>query len=110
MPNKRKNADLAIKYYSDDSIEIQFKDLGGNWVDVPTPSFYQDKEYREKPKLIHIQYRNFLGTTDSGAICIGVIYRKITGGTELESADHSSVSRNFIRWLGDWQLEVVLQE
>ena len=104
MPNKRKNADLAIKYYSDDSVEIQHKDSNGNWIDISNPRFYSGEEYREKPKRNHIHYRNFLGTTDFGSICVGVVYRKTNGETELEADDLSSVSRNFIRWIGDWQL------
>lgn len=49
---KRKHADLAMEYFSDDSVEIQYEYSLGEWRDIDYPTFNGSTNYRRKPKTI----------------------------------------------------------
>lgn len=92
---KRKHADLAIEYFSDDSVEIQFKNICGEWVTDNNPIFNKDFEYRKKQKLVKYRIASMRNNVGPGKyIDIEV---EIDGVLEKLSFD-----QNFIEYKTDW--------
>lgn len=58
-PTPRKHAELACKYFTDDTVVVQSKFSMG-WKDEEYPVFMDKLEYREKPKTKTIRFRNFI--------------------------------------------------
>ena len=95
---KRPHADLAIKYFTDDTVKIQFKPRAGDsWEDCETiPAFYSEFFYREKkPKRppVTYYYRSYLAISVLG----GRPY-VARPGCAFKITDEG-----FQHWVGDWQ-------
>jgi len=61
--NKRSHADLAVKYFLDNSVEVEYLNKCKEWIETNEPIFYICSQYREKPKPTpekEIWYRNYL--------------------------------------------------
>lgn len=87
-PTPRKHAELACKYFMDDTVDIQYA-IGNDWIDNDNPMFIDTVEYREKPETKTIRFRNFIKD--------GIIF--VTTTDEVGN----------VEWLGDWQ-EVTIND
>jgi len=84
IQNKRhKHADLIHAWA--EGAEIQYHDLFTGWEDIEEPGFYENDEYRIKPKTKTVRFRNYLTTND------------FVSTSTIDNPDH------FKKWLGDWQ-------
>ena len=88
--NRRKHADLIHAWA--EGAEMQWLDEN-HWVDIEEPNFYDDDEYRIKPKTKTVVFRNYL---DEYGLVLSLNY----GIQEPKSLK---------QWLGDWQ-EVEIEE
>ena len=89
---RHKHADLIHAWA--EGADIQYNCLITGWKDIEDPCFYEDNEYRIKPKTKIVRFRNWYHTN-------GRVY-----------ASHSQCEENgpdFVKWLGDWQ-EVDVEE
>lgn len=87
-PAPRKHAELACKYFMDDTINIQLK-IGNDWIDNPKPMFEDSGEYRIKPKTSTVTFRNYLSADG----CV----RAFNSGDALDAPYDS------YEWICDWQ-------
>ena len=88
-PTPRKHAELACKYFMDDTVQIQFRHSGPRWHNTENPEFIDRVEYREKPKTKTIRFRNFIKD--------GIIF--VTTTDEVGN----------VKWLGEWR-EVTIND
>lgn len=82
-PKRHKHADLIHAWA--EGAEIQYHDLFTGWEDIEEPGFYENDEYRIKPKTKTVRFRNYLTTND------------FVSTSTIDNPDH------FKKWLGDWQ-------
>lgn len=60
-PTPRKHAELACKYFLDDTVEIQSRvSKHIDWENNNNPCFLAHVEYREKPKTKTVRFRNYI--------------------------------------------------
>jgi hypothetical protein len=86
------HADMAIAWFNDTSLKLQYKNHKNQWVDCLTDGhFAPDIEYRIKPKSII--YRVALMADARGG--------RWTDTHEGADCDKAALGPNFIRWLGD---------
>lgn len=95
---KRAHADLATKYFMDDSVEIQFwNELSNSWEPcLTTPNFCAESRYREKPKEITIWYRNYLVHSESSVRCASI-------DVMISRVEPNEATYVGIHWLGEWE-------
>lgn len=96
---KRKHADLAIQYFSDDSVEMQRKVGDGPWIDDHYPQFCERYEYRKKQKTIkyRVVLMNYQG--ESGRTYIDI--------EQFDCQKRLSLLSYFKKYLTDWiEIEV----
>lgn len=60
----RKRAQIMLAYA--DGAEVQGRGSCGNWLDLPSPDFYADIEYRIKPKLREFWINEYPGRSFEG--------------------------------------------
>lgn len=90
---KRKHADLAIEYFSDDSAKFQIRQFGV-WVDTDNPEFNPRFEYRRKPKSLKCKIALMKGSLPDNRDYLDI----------EESTDSGKLSEksNFIGYKTDW--------
>ena len=97
--NYHPHRDLMIEYANDKTIEIEFLgDRKDEWKNIENPSFFQDEQYRKKPKVTKkvIEYRIYLDTH---------------GEINIVERDAALNIRNLKKWLSDWQkVEIEVEE
>lgn len=93
-PTPRKHAELACKYFMDDTVQIQFRHSGSIWHNTENPEFIDRVEYREKPKTKTVRFRNYLNS--DGNVCASY-------------SDSVQDQPFFKEWIGDWQ-EVAIND
>lgn len=89
----------AIKAWADGA-EIQHRAYDGKWEDCNYPYWYEEKEYRVKPKTKVIKYRvglfrHVIGF-QSGGVYTNIVDSEFKAQAREESHD-------FIKWITDWQ-------
>ena len=88
---RHKHADLIHAWA--EGAEIQYHDPFTGWEDIEEPGFYENDEYRIKPKTETVRFRNYL-----------------TEGNMVDVVSNKDpFARIFKKWLGDWQ-EVEVEE
>ena len=99
MGKPHKHAEI-IKAWADGA-EIQVKPMcWATWADTPCPSWESGLEYRIKPKTI--KYRTYLWKDHLNRSVV------FTCTYEQNQINDYEYTKNFVKWLGDWQ-EVVVE-